>query len=338
MYEKLVVITRKTRLRELIERFNTRMQAKFFIEHSGGDFGEYEAEDDCYELALEAIRKQIKLGTKTQFLDRSLLATYTFAPSDIVLVVGQDGLVANAAKYVGSQPIVGVNPDSTRNDGVLVPVEPKNVGSCLQDILQERAEFRQVTLAEAVLADGQRLLAFNDLYIGARTHISARYLIRYDNKQEPQSSSGLIISTGAGSTGWLSSVFNMVNSVGNFIGGSPGSGVRMQWDDPSLLFVVREPFVSKHSSAGIVAGRIGPGQELIIESTMTGEGTIFSDGIESDFLSFNAGARASIRTAGHKARLLVPRGRANENYRIAQPELGAAEIAMTNSISVSLGR
>ncbi len=306
MYEKLVVVTRKTRLRELTEKFNTRMQAKFFIEHSGGDFSEYVDEDDCYERALEAIRKQIKVGMKIQFLDRSLLATYTFVPSDVVLVVGQDGLVANAAKYVGNQPILGVNPDPQRIDGVLVPIAPGRVGDCLQDVLEDKADFRHVTLAEAVLADGQRLLAFNDLYIGARSHISARYRIQYDERREQQSSSGLIISTGAGSTGWLSSIFNMVTSVGPFIGGTAGSGIRLRWDDPSLLFVVREPFVSKHSSAGIVAGRIEPGHELVIESTMTGEGTIFSDGIESDFLSFNAGARAHIRTASHKARLLVP--------------------------------
>lgn len=306
MYEKLVVVTRKTRLRELIERFNTRMQARFLIERAGGDFSEYVAEDDSYEHALETIRKEIKVGMKVQFLDRSLLATYTFAPSDIVLVVGQDGLVANTAKYVGSQPIIGVNPDPVRNDGVLVPIAPAQVGGCLQDVLRDSADYRHVTLAEAVLADGQRLLAFNDLYIGARSHISARYLIQYGDMQEQQSSSGLIISTGAGSTGWLSSVFNMVTSVGAFIGGSAGRGIRLSWDDPSLLFVVREPFVSKHSSAEIVAGKIEPGQELIIESTMTGEGTIFSDGVESDFLTFNAGARAHIRTASHKARLLVP--------------------------------
>ena len=38
MIEKIVLVTRKTRLEGLIERFNTRAQAKFYIEHSGGDF------------------------------------------------------------------------------------------------------------------------------------------------------------------------------------------------------------------------------------------------------------------------------------------------------------
>ena len=48
MYEKLVIVTRRTRLEELIARFNTPGQARFYIEHSGGYFGDYEREHDAY--------------------------------------------------------------------------------------------------------------------------------------------------------------------------------------------------------------------------------------------------------------------------------------------------
>lgn len=305
MYEKLVVITRKTRLQELIARFNTRMQAKFFIEHCGGNFSEYEEEDRLYEAALDEVRKQTRLGLKIQLIERALLPTYTFVPSDLVLVLGQDGLVANAAKYVNGQPIIGVNPDPTRYDGILVPIRPHQVEIYVTHAMENRFAGRSVTLAEVELEDGQRLLAFNDLYIGARSHVSARYRLHYQNKSELQSSSGIIVSTGAGSTGWLSSVFNMVSSVESFTGGRGAGSIKLPWDDPSLVFVVREPFLSKHSSAGIVAGLIGPEQELVIESTMTGEGAIFSDGVESDFLSFNAGAIAHIRKAEQKALLVA---------------------------------
>ena len=63
-----------------------------------------------------------------------------------------------------------------------------------------------MTMAQAELNDGQRLLAVNDLFIGARTHVSARYRLRYQGREEDQSSSGLIVSTGAGSTGWYRSL------------------------------------------------------------------------------------------------------------------------------------
>ncbi len=304
-FEKLVVVTRKTRLAELVERFNSRAQAKFCIESAGGDFAEVEREDDAYRRALDALRRSLQLGLRLQVMDRSLLPTYLFAPTDIVVTVGQDGLVANAAKYAGPQPIVAVNPDPDRFDGILLPFTPSGARTAVEAALAGKERVREVTMAEAVLADGQRLLAFNDFFVGARTHVSARYRIAFGGASEPHSSSGIIVSTGAGSTGWLSSVFNMAAGVSRFAGGPPCGGLRLEWEDPRLVFVVREPFASKHSRAGIVAGMLEAREELGVESMMASGGVIFSDGVESDYLDFNSGARARIRAAAQRARLVA---------------------------------
>jgi NAD kinase len=304
-YERLVVVTRKTRLEELVERFNTRGQARFYLEHAGGNFAEYEQEHDAYRRSLEQVRQAVSLGLPCQFLDRSLVPTYTFDRTEVVVVLGQDGLVANVAKYAGDQPIIGVNPDPARFDGFLLPFGPIAARRVVVDALSGRAHTRPVTLAQATLADGQRLLAFNDLFIGARTHVSARYRIRAGTLSEPQSSSGVIVATGAGSTGWMSSVFNMAAGVATFTGGAGGAGVRLEWEDPRLIYAVREPFVSRHSAAGIVAGLIGPNEELELESLMPSGGVIFSDGVEADFLAFNAGAVGRISAAAQRAHLVV---------------------------------
>lgn len=305
MFEKLVVVTRKTRLAELIERFHTRGQVKFYIEHSGGDFGEYEAEDAAYQHALAAVRRALEFGLPEQYLDRALVTTYRFAPGDVVVALGQDGLVANVAKYALAQPLLGVNPDPARYDGILLPWQPPDLRRAVAAVLEGRATVRPVTLAEAILNDGQRLLAFNDLFIGARTHVSARYRLRIGGAGEAQSSSGLLVSTGAGSTGWISSVFNMAAGVTAFAGGKGGKSVRLDWGDPRLLYAVREPFVSRHSTARIVAGFVPPHGELSLDSLMPTGGVIFSDGIESDFLNFNAGATARVRAAAEHALLVV---------------------------------
>jgi NAD kinase len=304
-FEKVVVVTRKTRLAELIERFNTRAQAKFYIEHAGGDFGEYEAEDAAYRRALEIVRRAVELGLKVQVLDRELVPTYTLLPSDVVVTLGQDGLVANVAKYAAGQPIVAVNPDPSRFDGVLLPFLPEGAGAALARILEGRARTRAITLAEARLADGARLLTFNDLFIGARTHVSARYRLRWKSSEEAQSSSGVLVSTGAGSTGWLSSVFQMVSGIAAWAGGAPVRPVRFEWEDPRLVFVVREPFVSLHSAATIVADVIAPGERLEIASAMPAGGVIFSDGVEADHLAFDSGATATVGAAPEAARLVV---------------------------------
>lgn len=81
--------------------------------------------------------------------------------------------------------------------------------------------------------------------------------------------------------------------------------VRMPWEDGRLLFIVREPFASHHSQAGIVAGILQSGEEISIESRMPSYGVIFSDGMEADFLQFNSGATAHVRAAEQRARLVV---------------------------------
>ena len=221
--------------------------------------------------------------------------------------IGQDGLVANTAKYAVGLPIVAVNPDPQRIDGVLLPFRTDQARAAVRSVLQGTAAYREVTLAEALLADGQRLLAFNELFIGNRTHVSARYRLSVGGRSEPQSSSGLLVCTGAGSTGWLSSVFNMAAGVAAMLGRGAAAPppVRMGWEDPRLVYVVREPFASKQSRADLVAGMIDPGQEVAVESDMPANGVIFSDGVESDYLEFNAGASARIRSAPGKARLVV---------------------------------
>lgn len=305
MFEKIVIVTRKTRLQELVERFNTKGQARFYIEQAGGNFSDYQLEDDEYRRSFEQLSCSLDQGLKRQVIDRDFLPTFTFLPQDMIVTLGQDGLVANTAKYVKGQPIIAVNPSPRIFDGILLPFLPSGAGGAVQRLMEGRALVRAVTMAEVSLNDGQKLLAFNDLFLGPKTHVSARYRIVWHGRTEPQSSSGVLISTGAGSTGWLSSVFNMAQGVAALAGGRMGAPVHMEWQDPRLVFVVREPFLSRHSQAKIVAGMIERDETLVLESLMPVGGVIFSDGVESDFLHFNSGSTATVRASGHKAHLVM---------------------------------
>jgi len=305
MYKKLIIVTRKTRLQELVERFNTKSQAKFYIEHAGGDFADYEREDDAYRRSLDVLQQSLEFELPRQFVDRSLVPTFQFQKEDLIFTLGQDGLVANTAKYVGDQPIIAVNPEPSRFDGVLLPFAPEGAREATGAVMEAKARIREITLAEVTLNDSQRLLAFNDLFIGARSHVSALYRIVCDKKSEVQSSSGVLVSTGAGSTGWISSVFNMTAGVAQFCGGKGGAPIRLPWEDRRLLYVVREPFLSRHSQASMVAGTLREGEDLWLESLMPSGGVIFSDGMEADFLNFNSGSSAQIHAAEQRAHLVM---------------------------------
>lgn len=304
-FENAILIRNKTRLESLIERFNTKAQAKFYIEHAGGDFKDYEREHDTFYRSFEKIQNSIYNQLKYKVVERKFLPNFLFSDKDIALVVGQDGLVANTAKYVHGQPILAINPDLERFDGVLLPYTPENFMQALQRVLNNKANYSAVTMAEALLNDGQRLLAFNDLFIGHSSHVSARYKISHQGMVEHQSSSGIIVSTGAGSTGWLSSTANMLNGIRSVFGNSSDEiRIGMEWDSNQLIFIVREPFKSKYSDTSIAAGSITEQFKLRIESLMPSNGIIFSDGIESDFLNFNSGAIVEISTSKQKAYLV----------------------------------
>ncbi|MGC4005010.1 MAG: hypothetical protein QM811_18610 [Pirellulales bacterium] len=340
----ITIIRRETRLEQLRARWGTVGQAKFVLRtvrrrsaneasqsvsqsrskrstdnaattrvvkaaKSGegqAEFDDYQTEDDAYRAALERLQRELDFGLPIKVLDREFTPNYDFSRTALVVVLGQDGLVANTAKYVGALPVLGVNPDPSRFDGVLLPFVPEHIRPIAGAVLGGKYPARRVTLAETRLNDGQKLLAFNDLFLGAASHISARHLLNAAGTPEAQSSSGLIVSTGAGSTGWMSSVFNMVNGIVRSFGDGTKRGGPWPWEARRLMWAVREPFVSKTSRADSIVGAIDDARpKLIVESLMPQSGVIFSDGVEKDFLEFNSGAIAEIGIAGHQANLVV---------------------------------
>jgi len=324
--ERIIVVRRPTRLEELKRRFNTKSQAEFYVQSRGQSFDDYELEDMTYSEAREAVLRAIPRSMKFLELDRSFLPNYVFAPDDLVLTLGQDGLVVNTAKYLDGQNILAVNPDPARFDGILLPFKIGDVQKAIEAYEANALGVRPITMAKAALNDGQELLAFNDLFIGPKTHTSARYSIRYRNAVENHSSSGLIVSTPAGSTGWMSSLYNQTAGIAQFAGlqpqstperqqkktkaisanpQSPLAAPRLTWEERRLLFLVREPFRSQVSQTDIVAGFIEEGEDLILESHMPESGVIFSDGMEWDFMQFNSGTVARVSVSDKRTNLLV---------------------------------
>lgn len=302
--EYAIIVKNKTRLELLIERFNTKAQAKFYIERLGADFKDYEMEHETFHFSLNAVQSQLSKVLKYKIVERAFIPSFIFSEKNLVVVVGQDGLVANTAKYARGRPIIAVNPDKQRFDGVLLPFDTTNFINGVEKVLRQQYQSKIMTFAEAKLNDGQKLLAFNDLFIGASSHVSARYKISYAEKTEEQSSSGLIVSTSAGSTGWLSSVFNMAYGVaGIFEKNLKPKQPKLK--DSELLFAIREPFQSVRTQINIAAGIIKKQNLLTIESLMPTNGIIFSDGVESDFLKFNSGAVATIGIAPETANLVL---------------------------------
>jgi NAD kinase len=318
---KVVIVTRATRLQELVSRFHTSAQARFYVEHLGADFTDYLKEDETYRAALSQLHASVAELARVQVVDRGFLPNFLFAPDDTIVTLGQDGLVANTLKYLSGQPVIGVNPDPARWDGPLLPFTVGEIPRLLPEVMARKRSTKSVTMAMASLNNGQTMYAVNDLFIGPRSHGSARYVIEVGGESEVHSSSGVIVSTGLGSTGWMKSLLTGAaaiqrlsappplpdnaplftrkkgrsRQISRFKIPSPPTG--FAWDATRLMFTVREPFPTNTTGASLVFGAVTEQSPLVMVSQMAEHGVIFSDGIEYDFLEFNSGTRAVITVA-----------------------------------------
>jgi NAD kinase len=304
---KIILVTRRTRLDDLIARFNTAMQAQFYVEHLGADFSDYLSEHECYRRSVAEAEDCLQELGRVQSIDRAFLPNFIFGPHDTVVAIGQDGLVANTLKYLSNQPLIGVNPDPHRWEGVLLPFKVADLPQIVPEVFAGKHKIQEVTMARVELNNGQILYGVNDIFVGPKSHTSARYILLIGSEQEQQSSSGLIVSTGLGATGWFKSLLAGASGITTQLL-QRDFAIRLKskftWDANYLYFTVREPFPSKTSSAKLVFGKITPENSLKLVSQMPENGIIFSDGIEADFLEFNSGTEATISVADKKGHLV----------------------------------
>ncbi len=290
---RVVMVTRETEYERLVSAHATPAQAVFYLRTRQQTIAPVQRKHDSFQAAVQTVRSAIPPDWKVTRVGRADLDKFLFTPEDVIVVIGQDGLVANVAKYLNGQPVLGVNPAPDENEGVLVTLRPEQASRLMAAAAERSASVEERTMARATLETGESLEALNEIFLGHRSHQSARYVIEAAGAEERQSSSGVIVSTGTGATGWARSIMTQT-----------GKTARLTPTEPALAFFVREPWPSVASGASVAAGEVGPAQPLALISQMNEGGVIFADGIEQDFLDFGFGRRAEVTVSERKLRLV----------------------------------
>lgn len=283
---RVVIIERETELSALITRLGTRGQVAFYLERRGQSLDLIEQRDRAQRVAIEAVKAAIPGEWSFARVLRDDLDRFLFFPNDIVVAVGQDGLVANLAKYLDGQPVIGVTPDPEISEGVLSRHPVAGIDKLLIRAAARDADFERRTMVEARLGSGQNLIALNDLFIGHRSHQSARYELSFGGEVEFQSSSGIVVATGTGLSGWARSIMR-----------ATGTEVSFGAEADQAAFFAREPWPSRLSGDRLRSGMIEGNTRLTVTSRINDGGVIFADGIEQDFLGFDWGTRVEARVA-----------------------------------------
>ncbi len=289
-----MLVHRTTEYEELVARHGTHGQAAFFLASRGRDIAEVSERHRRAHRALAEVTSAIPLAWRRTQVERSDLDRFLFAPEDVVVVVGQDGLVANVAKYLDGQPVVGIDADPGRNPGVLVRHRAEQAPVLLASVGSTGAD--ELTMVEAVADDTQRLVALNEIYLGTAGHQTARYRLGLEDDGgavEAQASSGVLVGTGTGATGWLRSLWQE-------------RGARLALPAPTedrLLWFVREAWPSPATGTSLVAGELTAAAALTL--TVESDRLIaFGDGIETDALELTWGQTVRVGTCARRLRLV----------------------------------
>jgi len=292
---RVVVVSRPGELEELVQRHGTLQQAQFFLASRGQDTGAASERQKLLDAAIQAVQTAVPLSWRRARVLRHELDRFLFEPEDLIVAVGQDGLVANVAKYLTGQPVVGINPSRAQNEGVLVRHAPRVIGDVYATFARGNLRCEDRTMVQATMSDGQRLIALNEIFFGHQSHQSARYRLTARAQTERHSSSGVIIATGTGASGWARSITHQR------VDPAPLPGPL----DVDLAFYVREAWPSVATQATLTTGRLAPDESLTITSEMNTGGTAFGDGVEDDHLDLAWGQTLTIGRAPTTMRLVA---------------------------------
>lgn len=254
--------------------------------------------DAEHQRTIDAVRQALS-KRKIAFGEASLMnldarVKGQLAISDLVISIGGDGTALGASHYIRGGAMIGVNSAPGDSVGHFCSVHRKNFDQRLDAILSGKAKPKelarlQIALDEKPLSE----LALNDVLIAHECPASTtRYLIKVGRRpnsgnEEEHRSSGVWISTAAGSTAGI---------------GSAG-GRKMPLGSKRIQYLVRELYREPKRSYALTRGFIEAGEAITIASKMAA-GEMYIDGAKTRY-EFPFGTRARISVAEHSLKIFL---------------------------------
>jgi len=184
--------------------------------------------------------------------------------TQLVISVGGDGTLLDAAHHVRTRPMLGINSDPNNSVGHLCAGVAAEVERLLSPILEGRVS-PSVRRRMRVHVDDREISTpvLNDVLISHPNPAgTSRYTLRLDGRVERQRSGGLWVSTATGSTG----------------AALAAGGERMDPQAAQLQYVVREAMAPKQGcSRDMVHGYVADGATLSVEWWKR-QGRVYIDG------------------------------------------------------------
>lgn len=213
---------------------------------------------------IEEILKKYKIP----YVKRCRGKTLDLRPYDVVMTVGGDGTFLEAARGIRSQLIVGINSDPEYSVGKLCVAAAHNFEDILQSILEDN--FKTMTLPRLRLKlEKQKMFVdvTNDILVCHKNPaMMCRYYLKVEARAEVQRSSGVWISTAAGSSGAIQSAGGKVLKI----------------DEKKFQYMPRELYDGNKGRYRLNGGVLNLKETISVISLMSG-GVVFVDGAHVSF-------------------------------------------------------
>jgi NAD kinase len=169
---------------------------------------------------------------------------------DFVISIGGDGTALSASHYLIHRPLLAVNSDPRGSEGALTTIELKELPKKLEEIKRGNHKIEKLERIK-VFINGKHLnpLVLNEVFIANEdAYLISKYKIKFNGNEEEQRSSGLIFSTGTGSTAWYKSA----------------GGESFSPQAKYIRMITREPYFGKLHKFSMVKRKINQGESIEI--------------------------------------------------------------------------
>lgn len=197
---RTILVSELTRLDREVMKEGTEDSVRRNYEAPTFD-ADLKAPDVMYKAELAKVRQCLH-RQRANIVDclRHEAQSFIFRADDVIVILGDDGAFVNIAKLLQDQMVITVA-TATKHCGRLMKFTTSTFEAHAPNLFTGKSAFTRVSIARAETSLGHTCEAVNDFYVGRADLRSSRYAILRDTFAD-QVSSGVIISTGTGSTGW----------------------------------------------------------------------------------------------------------------------------------------
>ncbi|MEK6933919.1 MAG: hypothetical protein AABW75_03525 [Nanoarchaeota archaeon] len=281
--KRILLVPKLTKVEWDMKRLNlTEQELVKFYEKEGLNLERIFSSHKKQKESLEIIKK---LLSRADHIDRDSLNKENISDYDIVISFGGDNHFQFVSHFIYDKPVLGINSDPERSEGALTNVSTGEFGKIYETLLRDNFEIKEWTRLKVEIDDKEiNELAISEIFIGEKERFNmSRHIIKFNGGVEEQKGSGLLISTGAGSSGWYNSASRYLFPDGN----------SFPKTSREARFILTEPYRGRLSPLNLINGRIKENEEIEIISLSDSSPFISIDSLK--LIKLREGARIKIR-------------------------------------------